>query len=506
MVGLIKDKRNIVQAFWLGFGKLSSFALAFISAAILSRFLTKEDYGTYKQVMYIYASFSLIFAAGLPETLTYFLPKLTKSEGKHLVNQFEIAFVLLGLIFSVSLYFGSPVIAAILNNPALEEALKIYAPVPLLLLPTFTIESIYMCEQKSYYQAMYTVFSRIMILGCITLPVIFYKASYLVALQGLVISSFCMLIVAIILIYRPYRGYLPEKSKLHIRDVVYYAIPLLSADFSLMLFNSADQFFISRYFGEVVFAEFANGFIQFPLATMVSGAVLTVLIPLFSKVNTTKGFESAIKSWQSSIKKTCLFLYPLLTFCLFFATEVVVFIYGKDYANSAIYFRIILVSNFINIYPFLPILLALKKLKVYSSFYFLSAISIWVSEAIAIYTLPSPVIIAWVSITNTILLVIAFYIYIKYKLHITVFTGKILLFLCKVIIHSAMILIIIRWAVFPWVESYPPLIILITTFTIFYLLLVLSSRLFKIDYLTVIAPLFYSKKKKNHEDSNQVIS
>ena len=163
MTGLIGDKRNIVQAFWLGFGKLSSFALAFISAAILSRFLTKEDYGTYKQVMYIYASFSLIFAAGLPETLTYFLPK---SEGKHLINRFETAVILLGLIFSLSLYFGSPLIASILKNPALDEALKIYAPIPLLLLPTFAMESIYMCEQKSYYLAMYTVISRITILCC----------------------------------------------------------------------------------------------------------------------------------------------------------------------------------------------------------------------------------------------------------------------------------------------------------------------------------------------------
>lgn len=280
------------------------------------------------------------------------------------------------------------------------------------------------------------------------------------------------------------------------RDVVYYAIPLMSADLSLMLFNSADQFFISRYFGEVVFAEFSNGFIQFPLATMVSGAVLTVLIPLFSKVNTPKGFEAAIQSWQNAIKKTCLLLYPLLTFCLVFATEVVIFIYGKDYANSAIYFRIILLSNFINIYPFLPILLALKKLKVYSSFYFLSAISIWVTEAIAINLYPSPVTIAWVSITNTILLVIAFYIYIKYKLHITVFTGNILLFLSKVVIHSAIVLAIIRWTVYPLVKSYPPIIILIIAFSAFYLLLIVSSKVFKLDYLAVVTPLFHSLTNK----------
>ena len=79
MIQLLKDKSNIMQAFWLGFGRLSSFALAFVSAAILSRFLSKEDYGTYKQIMYLYASFSLIFMAGLPETLTYFLPKILSS-------------------------------------------------------------------------------------------------------------------------------------------------------------------------------------------------------------------------------------------------------------------------------------------------------------------------------------------------------------------------------------------------------------------------------------------
>ena len=63
MSGLLKDKSNRAQVFWLGLGRLSSLALAFISAAILSRFLSKEEYGTYKQIMYLYTSLSLIFAA-----------------------------------------------------------------------------------------------------------------------------------------------------------------------------------------------------------------------------------------------------------------------------------------------------------------------------------------------------------------------------------------------------------------------------------------------------------
>lgn len=493
MSGLLKDKSNRAQVFWLGLGRLSSLALAFISAAILSRFLSKEEYGTYKQIMYLYTSLSLIFAAGLPETLTYFLPKLNKPEQKYLVVQFEILLFLLGVVFSLCLYFGASFIADWLGNPALIESLQIYAPVPLLLLPTFVIENIYTCEQKSYYQAIYVVFSRITVLCGTILPVILYKATCQVALHGLVISSFCMLLVALFLIYKPYRDYKGVKPKtLSFCDIACYAFPLVCADFSLMLFNSADQFFVSRYFGEVVFAEFSNGFIQFPLATMLSGSIAMVLIPLFSRARTAEAFHNAIQSWQNSIKNACLLLYPLIVFCFFFASEIVTFIYGNHYRCSSIYFQIILISNLFNIYPFLPVLLALRRLKVYTIFYLLSAISIWVSEAIVIYIYPSPVAIACTSVSNTILLVIAFYFYIRYKLNISVFNREIMGLLGKVTVHSALIALFIYWGLLPLLSDFPKIVLLSVVFGSFYLLLIASGRLFQLDYSSVITPLIRS--------------
>ena len=280
-MSIIKNKSKSVQVFWIALGKLSSFALAFVSAAILSRFLSKEDYGTYKQVMYIYSSFLLIFTAGLPDSLTYFLPKLNHAEGKSLVNQYEKLFFGLGIIFSLFIYFGADWIAAVLKNNALGEALRIYSPVPLLLLPTFCMESVYVREQKSFYIAFYTVFSRILVLSCIVLPVLLYRADCYTALRGLVFSSFCMMIVALILIYKPYRGVKAIHSSIGLKDVFKYSIPLLGGDLCMMLFSSSDQFYVSRYFGEIVFAEFSNGFIPFPLTPMIVGAVTSVLIPLF---------------------------------------------------------------------------------------------------------------------------------------------------------------------------------------------------------------------------------
>lgn len=493
MVNLIKNKSNRAQVFWLGLGRLGSFSLAFISAAILSRFLSKEDYGTYKQIMYLYASFALIFAGGLPETLTYFLPKFDKKGQKYLVCLFEFLLSALGAAFSVCLYFCAPYIAILLENPALTEALKIYAPVPFLLLPTFIIENIYICEQKSHYQALYILFSRITVLCGTVLPVIFYRANCQVALHGLVASSLCMLLVALFLIYKPYRGYtLSRPTTLHFRDIVSYALPLVGADLSLMLFNSADQFFISRYFGEIVFAEFSNGFIQLPLATMVSGSIITVLIPLFSKAQTTESFNEAVQSWRNSIRNTCLLLYPVIFFCFFFATEIVTFIYGTHYSCSSIYFRIILVSHLFNIYPFLPVLLALRKLKIYTFFYLLSAVSIWITEGIALSFYPSPVIIACVSACNTILLVLIFYLYIKYKLHITVFKKEILILLGKVMLHSAAVSLFLYAGLLPFLTALPVFIQLVILFPLFYLILIITGKVSGLDYLTIITPLFNS--------------
>ena len=89
------------QALWLGISQASSFVLAFISAAILSRYFDKTEYGTYKQIIYVYTTLQTVFTAGLPGVFSYFLPRYSEAEGKTLVNKITRVFFVLGLLFSV---------------------------------------------------------------------------------------------------------------------------------------------------------------------------------------------------------------------------------------------------------------------------------------------------------------------------------------------------------------------------------------------------------------------
>lgn len=54
---------------WVAIGQFCSFAIGFISPVILSRHFTKGDYGTYKQVMYVYDTLLTVFTLGLLELI-----------------------------------------------------------------------------------------------------------------------------------------------------------------------------------------------------------------------------------------------------------------------------------------------------------------------------------------------------------------------------------------------------------------------------------------------------
>src|SRR5690606_15708129 len=137
-----KNSSNYTQAVWLAISSFSSFALAFISAAILSRYFDKTEYGTYKQIIYIYSTLQVIFTAGLPSVFAYFIPRYNHEQGKYLVNRINKVFLILGFLFSLVLYFSSGFIAQMLKNNELAIGLKIFSIFPLFTLPTLGVEGL----------------------------------------------------------------------------------------------------------------------------------------------------------------------------------------------------------------------------------------------------------------------------------------------------------------------------------------------------------------------------
>ena len=412
---------NTKQAAWVAIGSLFSFGFSIISSMILSRYFDKVEYGTYKQVLYIYNSLLTVFTLGLPKAYSYFLPRTPLNEAKSLISKINNLFFLLGGILSFLLFVTANTIADIFKNPELCHALKIFSPVPLLMMPTMGLEGILATYKKTRFIAAYTVITRVVMLLCVALPVVILDLSCDGALIGFVIGSLVSFIVALILKYHPIKNEDKDITKCTYKEIFAFTIPLFFASIWGVLINATDQFFISRYFGAEVFAEFSNGAMELPFVGMITGACATVLTPLFTKkVYENSDFKKEIfPVWNNSLIKSAMLIYPLVIFCLFDANIIMTVLYGNIYEASGDYFRIKLLTYFVKIISYYSILMALGATKFYSKIFMYTLLFLVPCEYLFLKVFNSPLVITAVHVAFSIAMCIVFLWYIARRFSVT---------------------------------------------------------------------------------------
>lgn len=485
---------NTKQAFWLSVGSLASMGFGIISSMILSRFFDKSDYGTYKQVLYVYNTLLTVFTLGLPRAFSYFLPRVPVDQTKSLIKKITNLFFVLGGIFSLFLFFCSSLIAAILKNPDLTQALRIFAIVPFLMMPTMGLEGILATFKKTKFMAVYTVVTRLIMLLCVALPIMIWHFGYIEAIIGFVIGSFLSFILALFLKYYPVRSYGNELCKISYKEIFQFSLPLLYASIWGIIIKSSDQFFISRYFGNDVFADFSNGSFELPFFGMVVGACAGVLSPVFSRMSYEKvDFKKEVfPIWISVFKKTAMLIYPLVIFCIFFSDEIMVVLYGQQYFTSGYYFRVKSLTYFFSLIVYAPLIINTGNVKFYSRVHMMAALGIVLFEYISIRVFNSPYVVSWVSLCCNLGIVILMLLFVSKLFSVSFYK----LFPCRLIfiilLPSAIILYLLHWLFIDYF-NFSAINGLICGFIVYCFLYAVYSWVAKLKYIDIIKPLFSNK-------------
>ena len=481
---------------WLGIGNLISFSFSIISAAILSRFLDKGEYGTYKQVLYVYNTLLVVFTVGLPRAYAYFLARSGIEEGKSIVRKINVILFVVGILFSVFLFAGAPLIADVLKNQDLEKNLRIFSVTPLFLLPTMGVESVMATYRKSYIATVYTILSRLFVLSCVVVPVITWEATASNAVIGFVCSSALCCVLGLSLERIPFLKTESIKSSLRIGEIFKFSFPLLLASIWGIIINSSNQFFISRYWGNEEFAEFSNGFIELPFVGMIFSATSAVLLPVFSRQayeNVAK--ENLISTWVSVVKKSAMIVFPLAVFCFVFAEPIITFLYGELYSgtNAIKYFQIVSFVNFIKIIPYAPLMLALGKVKSYQRSHMITAILIVLLDTVCVLLFPNTYAIALISVLCT-------YFYSIMQVNIICKTIKVkpmqmfpMKLLLKILL-SSVLSAYIGYLLVMLCDVKFCVVSLVLGFTMFAFAYILISKLAGIEYSMLIRSLFTKLK------------
>ncbi|WKU19006.1 oligosaccharide flippase family protein [Advenella alkanexedens] len=485
-----RSTSNTKQAFWIALGSLFTFSFSIISSAILSRYFNKSDYGTYKQVFYIYSTLLTIFTLGLPKAYSYFLPRIEINQAKNLIKKITNLFYLMGGLLSILIFTLADHIAIFFHNPDLSLALKIFSPVPLFMLPTMGLEGILATYKMTRVVAIYTVITKLTMLCLVTLPVIIFDGNYIQSIMGFVIASFISFILALFFKNYPVKNKGNQKCETSYQEIFHFSLPLLYASLWGILIGSADQFFISRYFGKEIFAEFSNGSLELPFVGMIVGATSVVLSPIFSKMSHAKldHQKDIFPIWKSVFEKSALLIYPLLLYTWFFADIIMVFLYGKQYENSAIYFQIKSIINFFAIIVYAPLLINTGKVKYYSNTHCFIAILVIALEYISIKTINSPYAISTISLfcqlLKTFLLLYAVVKIFNVKYH-QLFPIHLII---KIVMPSVLFLSLDYYILVNLLKLKNSWI-LILGFLLYIIFYYIYARLIKLDYHSIIKPI-----------------
>lgn len=487
------NESNTKQAAWIALGSLFSFAFGIVSSMILSRYFDKVEYGTYKQVLYVYNSLLAVFTLGLPKAFSYFLPRSPLNEAKSLIRKITNLFFLLGGSLSLLLFVFSDYIADFLNNPELGMALKIFSPVPFLMLPTMGLDGILATYKETKFLAGYTIITRLIMLFCVAIPVVIFDLSCNKALIGFNIGSLISCLLALWLKYYPIKSERNDLTSTTYKDIFRFSLPLLFASIWGILINSTDQFFISKYFGTKVFAEFSNGAMELPFVGMIIGACSTVLTPLFTKqVYEKADFKTVIYPvWKSSFEKSAMLIYPITIFCLFDASLIMSVMYGDAYVVSGDFFRIKLLTYFVKIISFYSILVALGAVKFYSKVFVFVFFFLVPAEYFGIKMWNNPLVVTTIHVCFTISQCLLFLAYIARKFSVTIWSLFPWESIVKIVVSALIGLLLtnILKKNFYMMMSYE-LYILIIDILVFCIVFLLVSFFFRISYLDVLKPLF----------------
>lgn len=478
----------------MAIGSLCSFGFSIVSSMILSRYFNKADYGTYKQVIYVYNTLLTIFTLGLPKAFSYFLPRVELGQSKSLIRKITILFFLLGGVFSLLLFVFAPQIAVLLKNPDLTKALRAFAIVPFLMLPTMGLDGILATFKQTKFLALYNILTNVFKLLCVALPVMIWDLGYIEALWGFVAASFVSFVLALYLKYYPVRKQANEKCLVSYKEIFKFSIPLLTASIWGIIISSADQFFISRYFGKEVFADFSNGSMELPFVGMIVGACATVLSPVFSRMSHEKvdPKKEIYPLWMSVFEKTAKLIYPLVIYCLVFADVVMVVLYGQKYEISSNYFRIKLITNFFTLIAYGPLIINIGKVKYYSNVHMFTAIIVVGLELLSVITIHSPYAISWISMLCQVGKIFAMlYLVSKFfgvKLH-QLFPIKLIV---QILIPSIAILLFERWLLLD-VFQLGSLLVLFVSMASYAAFYFCYSLIVKMDYASLLKPLLSKK-------------
>jgi O-antigen/teichoic acid export membrane protein len=328
-----------------------------LSTTILTRLLTKDDFGSYRQAMLVYAFAAPFVILGLDRTLYAFLPPETKRP-RGLLFENLILLTIAGALLSLFILLGGDrLLAKRFNNPALASLIFLMLLYPLFMLPASAMSACLMSRNKTEQLAVFNVLSRLALFLLVIIPCFFLPKSS-TAILGHVAAAILITSVAVYLMFRACPGPTWQPTWNGMQRQIKFAIPLGLSSIIGSTGMMLDQMLVSLRCTPEIFAVYTVGAMEIPLIGIVTGSITSVVVVDYTRFYKERNLQAIVELIHKAMIKSAILILPVMTFLYCIAPELIRILFGKGYEWSSVPFRIYLLQLPIRTITFAAILLA----------------------------------------------------------------------------------------------------------------------------------------------------
>lgn len=319
--------------------KVITTLLALVTAMMLARFRTLEEYGTYSQLLLVINLATSLFMLGLPNSTNYFLARCeTHEERQHFLSVYYTLNTLLCVVMGVTLYFALPIIVEYFHNPTIMEYAFFLVIFPWVSVILGSISNILVVYDMTGKLMLFNVINAATTLASVLLVQAMgwtfreYMITYL--LVDVVLAIWVYAIVWKL------ECALPPSLDNHLVSMIFrYSIPIGLAALVGTVSIEIDKLLIARLFSTEDLAVYTNAAKELPVS-IISSSLTAVLLPKMARMLKENDTRGAVWLWGQSILLSYTFMCYVVMVVEVFAPQVLVLLYSEKYLAGVSVFRV----------------------------------------------------------------------------------------------------------------------------------------------------------------------
>lgn len=319
--------------------KIITTLISLLSAMLLSRFRTLEEYGTYSQILLVINLAVALFLLGLPNSTNYFLALAeTHEERQHFLSVYLSLNTVLCFLMGGVLAACVPVIAAYFDNELIRSFTYILVLLPWTKVIIGSISNILVVYGKTEKLTVFNIANTAVALAAVLLTKCLgwsFREYMLLFLLG----EGVMMLWVYVMVWNLEKPLRISFDKRLISKIFKYSIPIGLAGLVGTLSVEIDKLMIGRFFDTEQLAIYTNAAKELPL-TIVATSLTAVLLPQMARMLKAEDIDGAVSLWGDTIELSYIIICFCSTALVVFAPQIMTILYSEKYLPGVSVFRI----------------------------------------------------------------------------------------------------------------------------------------------------------------------